>query len=103
VSVEKFEFDARVFVDEVLAAAWAGFQRSKWKAGDAYKTLLKPILGELAVRVGRAVGLDMPPSEEEVREDVARELREAASRHPAGSARRASLMEAAEMVERKNR
>jgi hypothetical protein len=39
VSSEKFEFDGRVFVDALLDAARAGFQRSKWKAGDAYEKL----------------------------------------------------------------
>jgi hypothetical protein len=103
VSAEKSEFDARPILDEMLAAAREGLERSKWKIGDSYEKLLMPIIGELTVYFGRKLRLDMPPSEKEVRETVASELREAASRHPAGGARRASLMEAAEMVERKNR
>jgi hypothetical protein len=98
VSPAQDKVDFRLIVDEILTAAQAGFARSKWKIGESYDKLLRPFLGELTVRLGQKLGMDMPPSEEMVRKKVAEELREEAARHPAGSVRRA-VMNAADAVE----
>ncbi|QGZ53386.1 hypothetical protein GPZ77_34740 (plasmid) [Streptomyces sp. QHH-9511] len=84
----------------MLAAAREGLARSKWKIGDPDDKLLLPIIGALTVYFARGLGvMDMPPSEAMLREQVGRELRAVAARHPVGSARRAAMMEAAEIAE----
>jgi hypothetical protein len=98
VSPAQDKVDFRLIVDEILAAAQGGLARSKWKIGESYDKLLRPFLGELVFRAGQKLGLDMPPSEETVRKQVAEELREEASRL-SGSPRRA-VMDAADMVEK---
>lgn len=87
-------------LEAMLAAAREGLARSEWKIGDPDEKLLLPIIGALTVYFGRELGVaDMPPTEEMLRSRVARELRDVAARHPAGSARRAAFLEAAGITE----
>lgn len=90
----------RLLADELLAVVKAGINRSGWKSGDRPDKVLRAVAGEAVATLYRRVGLDMPPSEEEVREKVAQELRAAARRHPAGGAKRAAFLEAADEAER---
>lgn len=92
--------DVRPIIDALIAAAREGMDRSTWKIGDPAEDLLGPICGALVVHLGRELRLDREPvNEQEVRDKVAAELREAARRHPAATARHGALMDAARLAE----
>jgi len=100
-STERSSADVRPLLDEMLAVAREGVARAGWQFGDPDEKLLLPVIGALTVFFGERLHLDRAPVDEEgVRADVARELREAASRHPAGTARHGAFLEAARMAER---
>ncbi|MFD3336074.1 hypothetical protein ACFWV1_26020 [Streptomyces sp. NPDC058700] len=94
----------RPVLEAMLAAAREGLARADWKIGDPADKMLWPIVGALTVHLGRELRVDqMPPSEVMVREQVARDLRAVAARHPEGSVRHAAYMDAAELAEQGNR
>ena len=100
---EKWD-DVGPVLEELLAVAREGVARSNWKPGDRDHALLLPIIGALTVFFGQRLRVtEMPPTEAMLREQIGRELREVAARHPAGSARRAAFLEAAAVAETEQR
>jgi len=98
VNAAQGKVDFKAVLDEVLAAAKEGFTRSNWNIGESYDQIIRPFLGNLTIRAAQKLGMDMPPSPDVVRKEVAEELREQAARHPVGAVRRA-LLDAADRAE----
>jgi hypothetical protein len=87
----------------MIAAAREGLKRSKWTVGDPDDELLAPICGALAVHFAKELRLDRdqePIDEQGVRDKVGAELRAAAQRHPPGTARHSTFLEAARLAAR---
>ncbi|MGW7283916.1 hypothetical protein ACWGH4_00195 [Streptomyces sp. NPDC054847] len=92
--------DVRPVFDGLLAAARDGLSRSTWRVGDSDEKLLLPIIGALTVHLAKGLRVnEMPPDEHMLRSQIAEELRRAAGRHPAGTARHAAYLEAAQIAE----
>lgn len=92
--------DVSRILDAMLAAAREGLGRSTWRIGDPDEKLLLPIIGALTVHLGKELRI----AEEgwdaaQIRRKVAEQLRMAARRHPAGTARHQAFMEAAQLAE----
>ncbi|WP_329472779.1 hypothetical protein OIE75_29950 [Streptomyces sp. NBC_01723] len=92
--------DVRPVLDRMLAAAREGLGRSTWRIGDPDERLLLPIVGALTVHLGKELGIvEEGWDAAQTRRVVATELRTAARRHPAGTARHQAFLEAAQMAE----
>lgn len=92
--------DVSHILDAMLAAAREGLGRSAWRIGDPDEKLLLPILGALTVHLAKELRItDEGWDAAQTRRKVAEELRTAARRHPAGTARHQAFLEAALIVE----
>jgi hypothetical protein len=92
--------DVRPILDAMLAAAREGLGRSTWRIGDPDEKLLLPIIGALTVHLAKELGITEEGWDAaQTRRKVADELRTAARRHPAGTARHQAFLEAAQMAE----
>lgn len=92
--------DMRPILDGMLAAAREGLGRSTWRIGDPDEKLLLPIIGALTVHLGKELGITEEGWDaDQTRSMVADELRAAARRHPAGTARHQAFLEAAQLAE----
>lgn len=92
--------DMRPILDAMLAAAREGLAKSTWRIGDPDETLLLPIIGSLTVHLAKELRLtDEGWDAEQTRRKVADEMRAAARRHPAGTARHQAFLDAARIAE----
>ncbi len=92
--------DVRPILDAMLAAAREGLERSMWRIGDPDEKLLLPIIGALTVHLAKKLRITEEGWDAaQTRRVVAEELRAAAHRHPAGTARHQAFLEAAQMTE----
>ena len=92
--------DVSHILDAMLAAAREGLERSTWRIGDPDEKLLLPIIGALTVHLGKELRITEDGWDgAQTRRKVAEELRMAARRHPAGTARHQAFMEAAGLTE----
>ncbi|MDQ0809792.1 hypothetical protein QFZ63_001506 [Streptomyces sp. B3I7] len=92
--------DVRPIIDAMLAAAREGLERSMWRIGDPDEKLLLPIIGALAVHLAKELRITEEGWDAaQTRRKVADEMRAAARRHPAGTARHQAFLEAAQMAE----
>lgn len=92
--------DVRPMLDAMLAAAREGLERSTWRIGDPDEKLLLPIVGALTVHLAKELRItEAGWDAAQTRRKVAEELRTAARRHPAGTARHQVFMEAAQAAE----
>lgn len=92
--------DVRPILDAMLAAAREGLEKSAWRIGDPDEKLLLPIIGSLTVHLAKELRITEEGWDAaQTRRKVADELRAAARRHPAGTARHQAFMDAARMAE----
>ncbi len=92
--------DVSHILDAMLAAAREGLERSTWRIGDPDEKLLLPIVGALVVHLGKELRITEEGWDAaQTRRKVANELRTAARRHPAGTARHQAFLEAAQLAE----
>ena len=92
--------DVRPILDGMLAAAREGLERSTWRIGDPDEKLFLPIIGALTVHLAKELRITEEGWDaDQTRQAVAAELRAAARRHPAGTARHQAFLEAAQMTE----
>lgn len=92
--------DVRPILDAMLAAAREGLNKSTWRIGDPDEELLFPIIGSLTVHLAKELRITEEGWDAaQTRRKVADELRSAAQRHPAGTARHQTFLEAARIAE----
>jgi hypothetical protein len=92
--------DVRPILDAMLTAAREGLAKSTWRIGDPDEKLLLPIIGSLTVHLAKELRITEEGWDaSQTRRKVADELRAAARRHPAGTARHQAFLDAAQIAD----